>query len=183
MTMRIRGAEKSDAKAVSEVVRAAFGPDQGPEIERLVTDLLDDATAAPVVSLVAESDQVVVGHILFTRARFEQSDVSGRPAILAPLSVHPGHQGMGVGKRLISEGLRDAGKTGYDLVFVLGHPAYYQKRGFVSAGRFGFVAPYPIQPKNADAWMVQEVRRGALSKQSCRVMCANALDDPKHWIE
>jgi len=88
-----------------------------------------------------------------------------------------------LGGFLIRAGLEASRATGYDLVFVLGHPGYYQKHGFVVAGINGFEAPYPIAPEHADAWMVQELRPGMIGKVCGRVICADSLMDPKHWRE
>ncbi|CAE7242442.1 yjhQ, partial [Symbiodinium pilosum] len=75
--------------------------------------------------------------------------------ILAPLAVHPDFQSKGIGGQLIREGLRTVEAKGTGLAFVLGHPGYYPKHGFKPAGALGYDAPYPIEDKNADAWMVQ----------------------------
>ena len=183
MNLRVRRASASDETAISEVVLAAFGRTQGCEINELVSALLADATARPMIFLVAEADGLVVGHILFTKAKVEGSCARAFAAILAPLSVHPGHQSRGVGRRLIREGLGESRAAGCDLVFVLGHPGYYPKHGFVVAGLNGFEAPYPIPPEHADAWMVQELQPGAIGKVTGRVICADSLMDPKHWRE
>jgi predicted N-acetyltransferase YhbS len=179
----VRRAMAADGPAISEVVVAAFGRNQGREISELVSALLADATARPAISLVAEAEGRVVGHILFTKARIEGSCAETPAAILAPLSVHPGHQGRGLGGRLIREGLEESRAAGCDLVFVLGHPGYYPKLGFVVAGVNGFEAPHPIPPEHADAWMVRELRPGTIGKVRGRVICADSLKDPKHWRE
>jgi putative acetyltransferase len=70
-----------------------------------------------------------------------------------------------------------------DLVFVLGHPAYYPRFGFSPAGARGLDAPYPIPQKNAEAWMVRELRPGVIGDCSGRVICADALADPEYWRE
>jgi predicted N-acetyltransferase YhbS len=169
--------------AISEVVIAAFGGNQGREIDELVSALLAEETASPVISLVAESDGLLIGHILFTRARLEGSPEEPLATILAPLSVHPEYQRRGLGGRLIRAGLEELSAAGCDLVFVLGHPAYYPKHGFVVAGINGFEAPYPIPPEHAEAWMVQELRPGTIGNVRGRVICADSLMDPKHWRE
>jgi predicted N-acetyltransferase YhbS len=99
------------------------------------------------------------------------------------LAVHPEYQNSGIGGQLINEGIKRLREAGVDLVFVLGHPGYYPKYGFSAAGVRGLAAPYPIAPENSGAWMVQEIHPGVFGRVSGRVVCADALNDPRHWRE
>lgn len=183
MNLQVRRALDSDKQAITDVVIAAFGDQQGREIADLVTELLADPGAQPLVSLVATADDHVVGHILFTSVQLNYSPRVVSSAILAPLSVHPDCQNQGIGGRLIQEGLKQLKASGVELVFVLGHPGYYPKYGFSGAGSKGLDAPYPIPPENSDAWMVQELQPGVIGHVSGRVICADALNNPRHWRE
>jgi predicted N-acetyltransferase YhbS len=181
--MVIRESTAADCREVLRVEREAFGPEQGAEIEALVTALLDDPTARPALSLIAYEGDRAIGHILFTRVRLTDPESQTPAAILAPLAVAPEAQRRGVGGRLIEEGLRRMAEAGVELVFVLGHPSYYPRHGFVPAGERGFAAPYPIAEENAGAWMVQELREGVIGTVRGVVRCAETLDRPEHWVE
>lgn len=183
MNFHLREALESDRKAISDVVIAAFGKVQGREIAALITDLVQDPSAQPLLSLVATVGDRVVGHVLFTSVQIEHSQQVVSSAILAPLAVHPEHQNQGIGGRAIGEGLKRLKAAGVELVFVLGHPDYYPKYGFVPASIKGFDAPHPIPPENSDAWMVRELHPGTMGRISGQVRCAAALNDPKHWRE
>lgn len=183
MIVQIRESVESDLQTISDIVQAAFGVTEGREIVQLIEDLAADATAQPVLSLVAAPHEKPVGHILFSKARIDQEGRKSPAAILAPLAVHPDYQSLGIGGRLIAEGLRQLSLAGVDLVFVLGHPGYYPRFGFVEAGVNGFEAPYAILPRNAGAWMVQALRPGILGAAGGKVICAHALDKPKYWRE
>ncbi|HNR12044.1 MAG TPA: N-acetyltransferase [Thermodesulfobacteriota bacterium] len=183
MNVQVRKAFESDKQSISDTIIAAFGDVQGQEIAELVADLLKDPSAQPSLSLVAISEDTVVGHVLLTSARIKHSQRMIPSAILAPLSVHPTQQHQGIGGYLIKEGLKRLKAAGVELVFVLGHPGYYPKYGFFAAGAKGIDAPYPIPPENSSAWMVQELRSGILEYVSGQVICAEALNDPKHWRE
>jgi predicted N-acetyltransferase YhbS len=147
----------------------------------LTKDLLDDPTARPLISLLAFEDDRVSGHVLFTRARVSGSDLI--VSILAPLAVLPECQGKGVGTALVNKGLEMLKERNTDLVFVLGHPGYYPRFGFLPAGERGFRAPYPIPGKDAGAWMVLELQDGTIGSVKGTVICADALDRPEHWRE
>jgi predicted N-acetyltransferase YhbS len=179
----IRPSTESDRAGISAVHLGAFGEIQGPEIVALVNGLSGDGTARPLLSLLAESEGAVVGHILFTRVSLHPGHPGISARILAPLAVAKPFQGKGVGGRLIVEGLKRLAASGDALVFVLGHPGYYPRHGFRPAGILGFEAPYPIPPEHADAWMVQELKSGVIASVRGRVQCARTLDEPRHWRE
>ena len=162
---------------------SAFGQEQGQEIVELVNGLLGDDTAKPLLSLVAEADGRLVGHILFTLARLQTEDQEVSVRILAPLAVSGEFQGEGIGGVLIREGLKQLAESGVDLVFVLGHPGYYPKFGFQTAGVLGFEAPHPIASEYADAWMVQQLKAGVIGHIEGRVQCSEVLNQPQHWRE
>ena len=180
--MRIRRSVESDRAAISHVHARAFGPAQGQEIVDLVNELLNDATAGPMLSLVAETDGKLVGHILFTAATLQSNrNISAR--ILAPLSVSPDFQCAGIGGELIKEGLQLLTASAVDLVFVLGHPGYYPRFGFQPACALGYETPYPLSPEQQDAWMVQELQAGVIGTSKGTIQCCEALDQPRHWQE
>ncbi len=177
--MNIREATGTDLEDVLSVEREAFGED---DEAGLVRNLLDDPTALPLLSLVAFDGDRAVGHVLFTTA-FLADDPAARVAILAPLAVVPAAQKQGVGTRLVRSGLELISAWGVDLVFVLGDPRYYPRHGFEPARPLGFEAPYPIPEEDADAWMVQALKPGAIGSLQGKVVCADALDRPEYWRE
>lgn len=183
MNLLLRKALESDSQAISDVVIAAFGNVQGQEIADLIAELLEDPGAYPLSSLVATIKDRIVGYILFTSTQIKHSQRMVTSAILAPLAVHPEYQNQGIGGQLIKEGIEQLKAAGVELVFVLGHPDYYPKHGFSAAGVVGFDAPYPIPLENSGAWMVQELHPGIIGYVRGRVVCAEALNDPKHWRE
>ncbi len=114
-----------------------------------------------------------VGHILFTAASLLQTQRVTVIAILAPLAIVPDFQKQGIGGKLIERGLQLLDKSGVELVFVLGHPEYYQRYGFKQAGQLGFETPYPIPEQYADAWMVRALHQDMIGTVSGKVICAN----------
>lgn len=179
--MDIRETTNSDLEDVLFVEREAFGNDKEAELAR---GLLDDPSAKPLLSLLALDNGRAIGHILFTSVRFADSDDNtASMMILAPLAVVPDSQKQGVGGQLIRNGLHLLKERGVELVFVLGHPKYYPRHGFKSAGCLGYEAPYPIPERHADAWMVQSLRPGIIGAVQGKIVCADALNKPEHWRE
>jgi len=178
----LRIATESDLPGIIAVHKSAF-TEEGETIASLVADLLGDDTAAPWLSLVAEIDGRIVGHVLFTAVRLSGAERTVSAQILAPLAVAPEYQDQGIGGALIGDGLKRLATSGVKLVFVLGHPDYYPQFGFRPAGTQGFEAPYPIPCVHAAAWMVQELRPGIIGSVHGRVRCADTLNDPRYWQE
>lgn len=179
----VRTSTQADLEAIRACHLDAFGTQEGPEIVELVSALLKDETAQPLLSLVAESEGAVIGHVLFTAVRLESAGSGPKACIMAPLGVAGSHQGQGVGSTLIEEGLNRLQASGTELVFVLGHPDYYPRYGFRPAGALGFEAPYTIAPENAAAWMVLALPPAETSAFRGKVKCSQALSDPKYWQE
>jgi len=149
----IRPERPEDADAVRAVHRAAFDTDAE---SRLVDHLRDRGEA--VVSLVAEVEGAVVGHVLFSPVSLVAPSGCREGLGLAPLAVLPAHQRGGVGSALVREGLATCEKRGGAFVVVLGHPAYYPRFGFRRAGEVGLANEYGAD----EAFMVLELRPGAL---------------------
>lgn len=179
----IRASREADREAIVALHMAAFGEAEGEEVSALANDLLDDPTAMPLLSLVAEQNGQIIGHVHFSAVRVlgDEEGVPGR--ILAPLAVAPTAQGRGIGSELTLDGLERLRAESVGLVFVLGHPGYYPKFGFQPAAALGLDAPYPIEEKNAEAWMVQELNPGFLGRVSGTVQCSAALTKPELWSE
>jgi putative acetyltransferase len=178
--IHIREARKSDFDDVMRVEKEAFGYEKEAI---LVSELLEDKSAAPVLSLLAFKNNEAVGHILFTKATLD-----GRTApliyLLAPLAIKPQHQKQGIGGMLINEGVKKLKEIGAEMIFVLGHESYYPKYGFKqNAGSMGFAAPYPIPEEHAGAWMIYPLSSESVDGIKGRVVCADALNKPEHWRE
>ncbi|ROP40573.1 GNAT family N-acetyltransferase [Saccharothrix texasensis] len=136
--MLIRRETAADTQVVHDVTEAAFAARPGGEAG-LVGALRADPGWIPALSLVAEVDGVVVGHVVCTRG-----SVGGKPALgLGPLSVLPAHQRSGVGKALMHAVLGAADALDEPLVVLLGDPAYYSRFGFVPASTYGITPPDP----------------------------------------
>jgi putative acetyltransferase len=126
--MHIRKETESDIEVISEVTKAAFEnhPYSHGTEQFIITALR--AAGALTVSLVAEVEENVVGHVAFSPVTI--SDGSPDWYGVGPVSVLPQYQKQGIGKSLIRQGLsllRALGAKGCALV---GDPQYYERFGF-----------------------------------------------------
>jgi putative acetyltransferase len=124
----IRSETDADVNSISEVTAAAFKTlEISNHTEQFIIEALRAAKVL-AVSLVAEMDGRVIGHIAFSPVTI--SDGTRDWYGLGPVSVLPAYQRQGIGKALMREGLsrlKDINAHGCCLV---GHPDYYRKFGF-----------------------------------------------------
>ena len=126
--MWIRDEGPEDIDAIHDVVRAAFaGVPGGGKLEARTIDTLR-ADQALAVSLVADVDGRIAGHVAFSPAR--PSRDGDRWYVLGPLAVDPADQGHGVGSALVRAGLVILQEREANGCVVLGDPAYYARFGF-----------------------------------------------------
>ena len=124
----IRCEADADIDAIREVTVAAFKTlEISGHTEQFVIAALRAARSL-TISLVAEVDGRVVGHIAFSPVSI--SDGTGNWYGLGPVSVLPEYQRQGIGKALIEEGLSRLKGLNAQGVCLVGHPAYYEKFGF-----------------------------------------------------
>lgn len=84
-TIHVRPSKADDRDAITIVHLGAFGGEQGAAIVQLVNDLLDDKTAKPIVPLVADANDELVSHLLFTSESIEPVTIQVAGMILAPI--------------------------------------------------------------------------------------------------
>jgi putative acetyltransferase len=138
----IRAATAADAEAIDSVIRAAFaGTDYGHQGEAGLVRMIE-ADGDTLVSLVAERDGVIIGHVLFSRMDVEADGAALSGAGLAPVSVAPGSQGQGIGDALIRAGLASLRDQGVAISFVLGHESYYPRFGYSPDFAARFASPF-----------------------------------------
>jgi putative acetyltransferase len=155
--VNIRPEQPEDAPAIDAVNRAAF--DQ-PAEATLVALLREQA--APLISLVADDDGEIVGHVLFspvTLTGHGEASIMG----LAPMAVRPAMQRRGIGSMLVRAGLDACTRLGCDAVVVLGHAQYYPRFGFRPASAFRLRCEYDVPD---EVFMALELGPGRLAGKS-----------------
>ncbi|MGV3720322.1 MAG: GNAT family N-acetyltransferase [Actinomycetota bacterium] len=151
--IEVRAGRAEDRGEIYGIHAAAFPSEMEA---RLVEALLDAGRG--VVSLAAEVDGRLVGHVLFSPVTVERNEEASRGVGLAPVAVRPERQGQGVGGALIRAGIEACRSAGFDFVVVLGHTTYYPRFGFERALARGLKNEYGVD----EEFMVLELRSGGL---------------------
>jgi putative acetyltransferase len=130
--MIVRPETPGDFAGIRVIEEAAF-------LQSAEADLVDDLRAAgdSIFSLIAVEGEIVTGHAMFSRLQ------APFPALaLGPVAVRPDRQRMGVGTRLIREGIARSEAAGWLGIFILGDPVFYGRFGFDAGKASGFTSPY-----------------------------------------
>jgi len=156
----IRPERENDYTKIREVNDLAFGQENEG---RLIEKLRQTEKFIPELSLVAERDDEVVGHILFYPVIIRSSTAKFQTLSLGPMAVTPAYQRQGIGSQLVKEGLEAAKTLGHKSVIVVGHPEYYPRFGFKPASQWKIKAPFDVPD---EAFLALELVKGELKGKS-----------------
>ena len=137
--MNIRNEQPSDIETIWEINAEAFETDDEANLVNALR-----SSGCTFISLVAEIQNNIVGHILFTPVELTGNKNRLKILGLAPMSVLSQHQNKKIGSELVNAGLAHCRSLGYDAIVVLGHPDYYPRFGFVPSVKFGIKSEYDV---------------------------------------
>ncbi|MFG0587619.1 GNAT family N-acetyltransferase [Acinetobacter sp. YQ_14] len=133
MNIQIRDEQNTDIQAISDLTTAAFNDEEySSHTEQFIVNALRAAKQL-TVSLVAETQGKIVGHIAFSPVSI--SDGATDWYGLGPISVLPEYQANGIGSQLIKEGLNRIKALNAKGCVLLGDPNYYGKFSFKADAR------------------------------------------------
>ncbi|WP_317167502.1 N-acetyltransferase [Sphingobacterium sp. SGR-19] len=140
----------------------------------LVERLRKSNAFIPELSMVAEVDGRLAGHILVTKLKIKNDRHEFDSLALAPVSVLPEYQGKGIGGMLIEEVHIKARDLGHHSIVLLGHEKYYPKFGYKQADYFGIELPFDVPKENC---MAIELTKDGLAGVS------GTVEYPKEFYE
>lgn len=140
MNISIRREQEKDYRRVEEITREAFAYQEriqrgqiGCPYEHWMVNELRKRDGIPELSLVAEVDNRMVGHVICSKAQVRTSEKVIPVLNFGPISVLPEYQRKGVGKALIENMISSAKQLGYGAILFFGRPEYYPRFGFKEA--------------------------------------------------
>lgn len=154
-----------------------------PKLESLYSEAFPEEDLFPLVksllklkssflSLTAEEDNNLIGHIIFTFCNVEKSN--SKVALLGPLCVVPNKQKQGIGSELVRDGFQRLKDNKIQNVYVLGDPNYYKRFGFKKEDRV--IPPYKLPNEWDGAWQ-------SVSLNSDPVKLEGKIILPSPWLE
>lgn len=149
--IKIRQEQESDFSTIREVIALAFRDmEESDQSEPYLVERLRATDAyIPELTLVAESNGEIIGHIMMSKVEI-LSESQRVPSLgLAPVSVLPKYQRMGVGSALIREAHKQAVALGYQSAVLIGHKDYYPRFGYKKAVDFGIEFPFDVPSEYA----------------------------------
>ena len=175
---RIRVATGLDRNDVREIHLCAFPEGEKQIVSTLAVNLLSEETSPKTISLVAEADGAVVGHIAFSPVTVNNNK-NWKGYILAPLGVKPEYQKRQIGSKLIESGKERLSKMGVNILFVYGDPNYYGKFGFDADTASGYSPPYELQ--YPFGWQAIILNEGVFTESTVKISCVDPLKDAELW--
>ncbi|HSL45392.1 MAG TPA: N-acetyltransferase [Anaerolineales bacterium] len=167
----IRPETPTDIPAINSVNKQAF--DSREAEPRLVDAIRKSEGFIPELSLLAEENNQIIGHILFSRIHMQCENEQLPALALAPMAVLPEYQKQGIGSALVRRGLEECKHLGHAIIIVLGHPAYYPRFGFSSELAKLLECPFG---DCGSAWMALELIPGALDGVRGKIIYPPAFD-------
>jgi putative acetyltransferase len=146
--MELREELPDDGPVVRNVQLQAFG-EHGVVVADLVDTLRDTFAPADRLSVVAEHDGQVVGHVMFTSSLLDAPRRLVQTKVLSPLAVMPEFHQRGIGSALVRHGLEILAERAVPLVWLEGDPRSYARFGFTPGGALGFRKPSLRIPDDA----------------------------------
>ena len=176
MTLTIRQETSSDYKSVFELIKEAFANEKYSDHKEqiLVEKLRNSNSFIPELSIIAQIDDVIVGHILLTEIKIINKDNSIVSLALAPVSVMPKYQKQGIGGKLITHAHTLAKNLGYKSIILLGHEDYYPKFGYKQADKFQIKLPFDVPTENC--MVIELIEDGLLNVNGI-------IEYPKEFME
>jgi len=171
MDIQIREERESDYNEIKKINDLAFGQkNEG----KMVEALRKTSDYNSKLSLVAETKDNIVGHILFYPIKIKNEKQEFTVLSLAPMAVHPNHQNKGIGVKLVERGIEIARESNYNAVIVVGHPKYYPRFGFKPASNWGIKLPFEVPD---EAFLALELKENALKNFN------GLVDYPKEYFD
>jgi len=172
--------DKNNQEEVTDLFTSVFtsseGEKEGKLIGNLTSELSSNIDNEDIICLGAYEKESLIGSIIFTRLRFNESILV---YMLAPVAVSTEHQGKGVGQALINYGLNELQSRFVAVATTYGDPSFYSKVGFQPLSEK--IIKAPVKLSMPEGWLGQSLTGEPIPTINGRPTCVNEFDDPVYW--
>ena len=169
----IRPEKHKDYKSIVSLILRSFqeGTDysDGTDIIALVEEIRDSKYYIPELSFVAELNDMIVGHFLFSKFPLSPTKEGGyvngensEIVMLAPVSVNADYFRQGIGTAMLNLGIEKVKELGYKGITVEGNYNFYNRVGFRTSSEYNIFPTSGYPMKEPRCMMCQETYEGAL---------------------
>lgn len=171
--MEIREQRAEDLDEVLALTRLTFG-DEGDDVAAIVRLQVEEPVYGSRGWIALDGDRII-GHVALTDGWIDAVRRLVSVPVLSPLTVHPQHQGSGIGGALIAYAVAAADAAGAPAVVLEGDPGYYSRHGFeATVDRGSCVRPPPSPRRLSSGCGWRHTRPGCADGSSIRT-CSGAV--------
>lgn len=171
--LTLRPEEHKDYKNIISLILRSFqeGTDysDGTDIIALIEEIRDSEYYIPELSFVAELNNTIVGHFLFSRFPLSPTKEGGHGdaanteiVMLAPVSVHADYFRQGIGTAMLTMGIEKVKEMGFKGITVEGNYKFYNQVGFRTSSEYNIFPTSGIPMEEPRCMMCQETYKGSL---------------------
>ena len=178
--MTINFIEKKEKETISQFFFNVFSQSEGEQEGRILQDLtfsLTDQIKNPmIIGIKAHASNEILGGIFLTQLQFQEGI---QAYLLAPVGVHPNHQGKKIGTQLIEHAIQYLKSQNTPFLMTYGDPNYYSRFGFQWVSTQTVPAPHPLsQP---EGWLYKGILAESVMKLQGPVFCAEPFNQKDLW--
>ncbi|MCT4615886.1 MAG: GNAT family N-acetyltransferase [Marinifilaceae bacterium] len=173
----IEGENRNFEKLFRNSFAESEGESAGITIEKLVQELISTTPKDEIYKFAALHNNKIVGAVIFTKIRFEESDIN--TFILSPAAVDTEFQRQGIGQALINYAFEFLKKHNIKLILSYGDIKFYSKLGFKQIGEDTIKAPLKLSFPHG--WIAKPLSLNKIPKINSKSYCVSALNNQIYW--
>jgi len=152
------------------------GHEEGLHVGELAYNILSSTDDRDFRCFIAVSNKKIIGSVILSTVWFD-SDIEA--FLLSPVAIDTGHQGKGIGQKLIGSAIASLKAEGVELVLTYGDPGYYSKVGFRPLAEDVIKPPFELT--HPEGWLGQSLTGNELEPVAGIARCVEALNNSDYW--
>lgn len=152
------------------------GKQEGLTLQELTLQLTDQIQDPSILGIKAHSNSEILGSLFLTQLQFQEGI---QAYLLAPVGVHPNHQGKKIGTQLIEYAVQYLKSQDIPFLMTYGDPKYYSRFGFQGVSEQVLPPPFPLsQP---EGWMYRGIKLNRIPVITGKALCVEPFNQRNLW--